>query len=152
MASQHRLVDLPVSFARPVELFAYIIGHSQLLLRGRQDSGQGYPTTLEVVFKDVRALSVLDGYPALTIRLASDEEERELREAVPGPWRGDRAFALGERLLGGFVVAGAVYWGESSAAESYRSFLVPEYQLPQLDMDSPRPDRPRTIYSPYPPH
>ncbi|MEV6953263.1 hypothetical protein [Streptomyces sp. NPDC051183] len=146
------MTHLPMDFGRPVELFAYIIGHSQLLLRGRQDDEQGLSTTLEVLFKDVSALSVRAYYPSLTLRDASGEEEAELREAVPDPWCDARAFVLGERLLGGFVVAGAVYWGESSAPETYSSFLVPEYELPRLDMDQPRPTEPRTIFKPYPRH
>ncbi|MEV8343142.1 hypothetical protein [Streptomyces niveus] len=141
-----------MTFARPLRLFSYIIGHSQLLLRGEQNHERGRTTTLEMVFKDVSALSVRDHYDSLTIREASGEEEAELREAVPGPWYDARAFVLGERLLGGFVVAGTVYWGESSAPETYSSFLVPEYTLPQLEPDHPWPSEPRTIYSPYPRH
>ncbi|MFD3308142.1 hypothetical protein [Streptomyces sp. NPDC058656] len=144
------LVDLPVAFARPVRLFTYIIGHSQLLLRGQQDSERGHSTTLEVLFKDVSALSVRDHYPSLTIRAASGDEEEELRGAVPGPWYDARAFVLGERLLGGFVVAGTVLWGESSAPETYSSFLVPEYDLPRFNPDQTFPPEPRTIYTPYP--
>ncbi|MFJ6049139.1 hypothetical protein [Streptomyces sp. NPDC092307] len=149
MTEQVVLTHLPVDFARPVGLVTYIIGHSQLLLRGHQNDERGLSTTLEVLFKNVRALSVRAHYPALTIRDASDVEEAELREAVPDPWYDARAFVLGERLLGGFVVAGAVYWGESSAPETYRSFLVPEYELPLLDPGQPRPPEPRTIYKPY---
>lgn len=144
------LVDLPVTFARPLRLFTYIIGHSQLLLRGQQDREQGHSTTLEVLFKDVSALSVRDHYPSLIVRAASGEEEEELRGAVPGPWYDARAFVLGERLLGGFVVAGAVFWGESSAPETYGSFLVPEYDLPRFNPDQPLPSEPQTICTPYP--
>ncbi|MGW5850406.1 hypothetical protein ACWFQ8_21075 [Streptomyces sp. NPDC055254] len=131
-------------------MFTYIIGHSQLLLRGNQDDEQGLSTTLEVLFKNVSALSVREHYPSLTIRDASCEEEAELREAVTGPWYDARAFVLGERLLGGFVVAGAVCWGESSAPETYSSFLVPEYELPRLDPGQPHPSEPQTIFTPYP--
>jgi hypothetical protein len=146
------LVDLPVTFARPLRLFTYIVGHSQLLLRGQQDSERGHSTTLEVLFKDVSALSVRDYYPALIIREASSEEEEELHGALPGPWYDARSFVLGERLLGGFVVAGTVCWGESSASETYSSFLVPEYGLPRFDPDEPFPSEPQTIYAPYPRH
>ncbi|MFD3524942.1 hypothetical protein [Streptomyces sp. NPDC058653] len=152
MTRRVSLVDLPVTFARPLRLFTYIIGHSQLLLRGEQNHERGLTTTLEVVFKNVSALSVRDHYPSLTIRLASGEEEEELREAVPGPWYDARAFVLGERLLGGFVVAGNAFWGESSAPETYSSFLIPEYTLPELETDHPSPSEPQTIYAPYPHH
>ncbi|MFE1808614.1 hypothetical protein [Streptomyces sp. NPDC059533] len=143
------LTRLPVNFARPVGLVTYIIGHSQLLLRGHQDDEQGLSTTLEILFKNVSALSVRAHYPSLTIRHASGEEETELREAVPGPWYDAQAFVLGERLLGGFVVAGAVYWGESSAQETYSSFLVPEYELPRLDLGPSHPSERQTIHTPY---
>lgn len=149
MTRQVHLTHLPVNFARPVRLVTYIIGHSQLLLRGHQDDEQGLSTTLEVLFKNVSALSVRAHYPSLTIRDASSEEEAELREAVPGSWHDPRPFVLGERLLGGLVVAGAVCWGESSARETYSSFLVPEYELPQLDLDQPHPPEPQTIFTPY---
>ncbi|MEE4493215.1 hypothetical protein [Streptomyces sp. BE230] len=150
MTRQISLVELPVTFARPLRLFTYIIGHSQLLLRGQQDTEQGHSTTLEVLFKNVSALSVRDHYPSLTIREASGEEEEELRGAVPGPWYDARAFVLGEKLLGGFVVAGNVYWGESSAPETYSSFLVPEYDLPRFNPDEPLPSEPRAINTPFP--
>ncbi|MFD9724435.1 hypothetical protein [Streptomyces sp. NPDC059072] len=139
-----------MTFARPVGLVTYIVGHSQLLLRGHQDGERGLSTTLEILFKNVSALSVRAHYPSLTIRDASGEEEAELREAVPGPWHDARAFVLGERLLGGFVVAGAVFWGESSARETYGSFLVPEYELPRLDPGQSHPSEPQTIHTPYP--
>lgn len=150
MNRQITLVDLPVTFARPLRLVTYIIGHSQLLLRGQQDTEQGHSTTLEVLFKNVSALSVRDHYPSLTMREASGEEEEELRGAVPGPWYDARAFVLGEKLLGGFVVAGNVCWGESSAPETYGSFLVPEYDLPRFNPDEPLPSEPRTINTPFP--
>ncbi|MFF2524083.1 hypothetical protein [Streptomyces liangshanensis] len=152
MTRQVGMVELPVAFSRPLRLFAYIVGHSQLLLRGQQDSEQGHSTTLEVLFKDVVALSVRERYPSLIIRAASPQEEEELREAVPGPWYDARAFVLGERLLGGFVVAGAVFWGESSAPETYSSFLVPDYDLPRFDPTRPPRSDPPTIYTPYPQH
>jgi hypothetical protein len=146
------LVDLPVTFPRPLRLFTYIIGHSQLLLRGEQSHERDRTTTLEVVFKNVSALSVRDHYSSLTIREASGEEEEELHEAVPGPWYDARAFVLGERPLGGFVVAGTVFWGESSSPETYSSFLIPEYTLPQFEPAQPSPSTPQTIHTPYPPH
>ncbi|WP_327291096.1 hypothetical protein [Streptomyces sp. NBC_01198] len=139
-----------MTFERPLRLFTYIIGHSQLLLRGQQDSERGHSTTLEVLFKDVSALSVRDRYPSLIIRAASSQEEDELREAVPGAWYDARAFVLGEGLLGGFVVAGTVFWGESSAPETYGSFLVPDYSLPRFDPDQPHRSDCQTIYTPYP--
>jgi hypothetical protein len=50
----------------------------------------------------------------------------------------------------GFVVAGAVFWGESSAPETYSSFLVPEYHLPRLDPHHSYPSERQPIYTPYP--
>ncbi|WP_030757267.1 MULTISPECIES: hypothetical protein [unclassified Streptomyces] len=97
MTEQVVLAHLPVDFARPVGSVTYIIGHSQLLLRGHRNDEQGLSTTLEVLFKNETALSVRASYPALTIRDASAEEEAELREAVPDPWYDARAFVLGER-------------------------------------------------------
>lgn len=144
-------MDLPVAFDRPLRLFAYIIGHSQVLFRGEQDAEAGLPATVEILFKDVGALSVRDHYPALTVRLASPAEEEQLRAADPRPWYDWRAFIL-ETGSGdnGHVVAGAMYWAESSSPASYSSFLLPEYDLPQFRSDRPVPAEPATVYTPFP--
>ncbi|WP_046498417.1 hypothetical protein [Streptomyces odonnellii] len=148
---QTELVDLPVSFDRPLRLFAYIIGHSQVLLRGEQDIEAGLPTTVEILFKDVGTLSVRDHYRALTVRLAFPTEEEQLRAADPRPWYDWRAFIL-ETQSGnnGHVVAGAMYWAESSSPAEYSSFLIPEYDLPRFRPDRPMPAEPATIYSTFP--
>ncbi|WP_395298087.1 hypothetical protein ACF9IK_35040 [Kitasatospora hibisci] len=141
-------VDLPISFDRPLRLFAYIIGHGQLLLRGEQDVEAGLPTTVEVLFKDVGALSVRDHYRALTVRLASPAEEERLRAADPRPWHDWRAFILEAESGGnGHVVAGAMYWAESSSPVGYSSFLIPEYDLPRFRPDRPAPAEPATVYT-----
>lgn len=147
------LRDLPVSFDRPLRLFAYIIGHGQVLLRGEQDPEAGLHTTVEVLFKDVGALSIRDHYRRLTVRLASRTEEERLRAADPRPWYDWRAFVLETGSGGdGHVVAGAVYWAESSAPPEYRSILIPDHDLPRFRPDLPPPSEPATIYAAYPPH
>ncbi|MGY3203134.1 hypothetical protein ACVW19_003649 [Streptomyces sp. TE5632] len=147
------LVDLPVSFERPLRLFTYIVGHSQVLFRGERDTDAGLPTTLEVLFTDVGALSIRDHYQSLTVRLPSGPEEEQLRAADPRPWRDWRAFIL-EAGPGsnGHVIAGGVFWAESSAPASYSSFLIPAYDLPRLSPDRPLPSEPATIYTTYPRH
>jgi hypothetical protein len=148
---QTQLVDLPVSFDRPLRLFAYIIGHSQVLLRGEQDIEAGLPTTVEILFGDVGMLSVRDHYRALTVRLASPAEEEQLRAADPRPWYHWRAFILEtESGENGHVVAGGMCWGESSSPAKYSSFLIPEYDLPQFQPDRPMPAEPAIIYKPFP--
>lgn len=154
MAGQRiEFVDLPVSFERPLRLFAYIIGHSQVLFRGEQDLDAGLPTTIEILFKDVGALSVRDHYRGLTIRLAFPTEEEQLRAADPRPWHDWRAFIL-ETASGstGHVVAGAMYWAESSVPIGYSSFLIPDYDLPQFRSDRSLPSEPVTVYAPFPRH
>ena len=149
-----KLVDLPVSFDRSLRLFAYIIGHSQVLFRGEQDIESGLPTTLEVLFTDVGALAVRDHYPSLTVRIASEAEEEQLRAAVdPRPWHDWRAFILETGSGGnGYVMAGGMCWAEISSPAGYRSFLIPGYDLPQFRPDRPLPSEPTTVYAPYPRH
>ncbi|MGW0772856.1 hypothetical protein ACWD01_04185 [Streptomyces sp. NPDC002835] len=146
-------MDLPVFFNRPLRLFTYIVGHTQVLLRGERDTDAGLPTTLEIVFTDVGALSIRDHYRSLTIRPASGPEEEELRAADPRPWHDWQAFIL-EAGPGsnGHVIAGGVFWAESSAPAGYSSFLIPDYDLPQFCPDRPPPSEPATVYTPYPQH
>ncbi|MCL7379850.1 hypothetical protein [Streptomyces sp. 35G-GA-8] len=146
-------VDLPVSFERPLRLFAYIIGHSQVLFRGEQDLDAGLPTTVELLFKDVGALSVRDHYRRLTIRLASQTEEEQLRVADPRRWHDWRAFVLEtESGSNGHVVAGAMYWAESPVPMGYSSFLIPDHDLPQFRPSRSLPSEPATVYAPFPRH
>lgn len=138
--------DLPVSFGRPLSLFAYVIGHGQVVFRGEPDPEAGLPTTVELLFKGVNALAVRDHYRALTVRFATAEEEARLRAADPRPWHDRRAFVLeDESGSDGHVVAGAMYWAESDAPPEYSSFLMPEYELPRLRTGSPRPPEPARI-------
>lgn len=145
------LVDLPVSFERPIRLLTYVAGHSQVLFRGERDADAGLPTTLEILFTDVGALSIRDHYPSLTIRLAFGPEEEQLRAADGRPWHDWRAFIL-EAGPGsnGHVIAGGLFWAESPAPAGYSSFLIPTYDLPQFCPDRPLPSEPATIYAPYP--
>ncbi|MFI1094885.1 hypothetical protein [Streptomyces sp. NPDC020917] len=154
MAGQRiEFVDLPVSFDRPLRLFAYIIGHSQVLFRGEQDLDAGLPTTIEILFKDVGTLSVRDHYRGLTIRLAFRTEEEQLRAVDPRPWHDWRAFILEtESGSKGHVVAGAMYWAESSVPIGHSSFLIPDYDLPQFRSDRSLPAEPATVYAPFPRH
>jgi hypothetical protein len=140
-----------VSFDRPLRLFAYIIGHSQVLFRGEQDVEAGLPPTVEVLFKDVGALSVRDQYRELTLRLAPPAEEEQLRAVETRSWYDWRAFIL-ETGSGsnGHVVAGAMYWAETSSPASYNSFLIPDNDLPQFRSDRPVPAEPDTVYTTFP--
>jgi hypothetical protein len=149
-----KLVDLPVSFDRPLRLFAYIVGHSQVLFRGEQDIESGMPTTLEVLFTDVGALAVRDHYRSLTIRIASAAEEEQLRAVVDcRPWHDWRAFILETESGGnGYVMAGGMYWAEISSPAGHSSFLIPDYDLPQFRPDRLLPSEPTTIYAPFPRH
>jgi hypothetical protein len=152
-ARRTELVDLPVSFERPVRLFTYILGHSQVLFRGEQDIENGVPTTIEILFTDVSELSVRDGYRCLTVRLPSPAEDERLRVACGRPWQERRAFILESESGGdGHVVAGGMYWAEISSPASYSSFLIPNYDLPRLRPEQPSPSEPITVFAPFPRH
>ncbi|MEU3409289.1 hypothetical protein ABZ766_35805 [Streptomyces sp. NPDC006670] len=139
-------VDLPVSFERPLSLFAYVIGHGQVLFRGEADPEAGLPTTVELLFKAVGGLSIRDHYRRLTVRDASQEEEARLRAADPRPWYDRRAFILEtESGDSGHVVAGAMYWAERAGTVGYESFLIPEYDLPRFQPDRSLPAEPATV-------
>ncbi|MER6096590.1 hypothetical protein ABT154_12190 [Streptomyces sp. NPDC001728] len=144
-------VDVPVVFERPLSLFAYIIGHGQILLRGEPNPDAGLSTTVEVLFKNVGALSLRDHYSRLTVRLASPGEADRIRDADPRPWRDRRAFVLEtDSGADGHVVAGAMYWGERSGPVGYSSFLIPEYDLPRFRHDRPGPSRSGPVHDPFP--
>ncbi|MFJ9442089.1 hypothetical protein ACIRRH_09465 [Kitasatospora sp. NPDC101235] len=142
-------VRLPVTFDRPLSLFAYVIAHGQVLFRGEQDVEAGRPTTLEVLFKNVGALSVGMWYRTLTIRTASPAEEERALAADPDGGRDRRVFILETESGGvGHVVAGALYWAESSAPADYSSFLIPDHELPKIRLDGPAPARPAVVRTP----
>ncbi|GAA3392734.1 hypothetical protein [Streptomyces roseoviridis] len=148
MGRRIEAVALPVVFQRPVRLMAYVYGHGQLLFRGRQEPEEGWDTTLDVLFADVGSMSVRDHYPSLTIRLADPEEEARLRAADPRRWHDWRPFVLEtEDGAPGHVVAGGLYWGESTAPETYDSFLLPSYELTRLCPDAPVPDEPAVVHT-----
>jgi hypothetical protein len=47
----------------------------------------------------------------------------------------------------GHVVAGRMFWGEVAEAVGYRSFLIPDYDLPAFRPDRPVPSGPAVLYS-----
>lgn len=140
--------ELPVTFDRPLRLFTYIVGHSQVLFRGERDTDAGLTTTLEILFADVGSLSVRDHYRSLTVRTASGPEGERLRAADPRRWHDRRAFVLEAESGGdGHVVAGTMTWAELPGPAGYSSFLLPGYDLPAFLPDRPPPAGPDTVHT-----
>jgi hypothetical protein len=97
----------PITFARRFQLWAYTVGHGQLLLRSPKSAGLS--TRVDVLFKNVAAIhlpTILDG---LAVSEATEGQKSELRVQVdPLRLEGRRVFVVRGTNFMGYVVAGVV--------------------------------------------
>jgi hypothetical protein len=106
---------------------------------------------VEVLFKDVGALSVRDHYRSPTLRLATAAEEERLRAEDERRWHDWRVFVLETGSGGnGHVVAGSVFWTQSPGPVGYRSLLLPDHDLPQWHPDRTPSCGPDRIFTAHP--
>lgn len=117
--------------------WAYTISHGQLLLRssGGQDWLQrSWDTTVDVLFKPVRAMKIQHRYDDLTIRCATSEEAQQIHNdtATISFGKDEVAFVLetGGHTVG-HVVSLAVGWQEGILEPAQPSFFA------ALDPDTP---------------
>ncbi|MFE4394327.1 MULTISPECIES: hypothetical protein [Streptomycetaceae] len=77
-----RSAKTPFHSPRSFQLWHYGIGHKELVLRSQ--AGGQEPETLDIVFETVRAMKLHTHYPTLTIRSATPEERKSIREFSDG--------------------------------------------------------------------
>lgn len=96
------MMNFPRRFDREFQVWAYTVGHGQLLLRSNRTAERS--TRIDILFKDVGALNMPTILRDLTIAEATAEEfglNRRIAESR-------RVFRVSSLDYLGFVVAGAV--------------------------------------------
>ncbi|GAB3932180.1 hypothetical protein [Micromonospora vulcania] len=112
---------------REFQLWSYSVSHSQLLLRAnRMPQGDQLPTTIEVLFKPVKAVQIQEAYLGLVIRCATEEESARILDGVSDyGYRSHEARVLLLESEGatGYVVTSAVGWREGVMSPVQASFF-----------------------------
>ncbi|WP_410877243.1 hypothetical protein [Nocardia sp. A7] len=122
---------------RGFSLWAYTVSHGQLLLRspsGASWLGDRYDTTIDVLFKPVKAMRLQDRYDGLVIRCATEEEAATAKADIPERWlfSDDRVVVLEGDGAAGHVVCKAVGWCEGVLASGQRGFFVDDSSRPPM--------------------
>jgi hypothetical protein len=106
--------ELPISFDRHFQVWAYTASLGRLLLRSLKGQEPGQLTSVEIMFQNVRAMQVRSAYSALQLRDATQSEIEELlRHLDKPPVPPTRFIVLGEDLYRGWVICGAVAVAEN---------------------------------------
>src|SRR5580692_3599743 len=112
-----------IDFPRSFQMWAYTVGHAQLLLRSPKSTD--LPTRIDVLFKNVAAVhlpTILDG---LTISGATEEEKSELHVQVGLPrLDGRKVFVVRGSNFIGYVIAGVVAWHEDEREHYEASHFI----------------------------
>src|SRR5215472_8416794 len=100
-----------VSFTRNFQVWEYIVGHRQLLIRSTKAAGLA--TRVDILFKDVAAIHLPTTFEGLTITEASGHEPmpREI-QLGSSTMRGEKLFVVHGSNYKGYVLAAAVAWHE----------------------------------------
>lgn len=121
---------LPLILDRKFFLSGHLGSHAQVLLRsGRSAYHNGqllkYGSVVDVLFKDVSAMALVDSYYPLEISRGGDCEFASLHDLL-GCSLGDRKiYVLQSGESRGYVVAGALYWiDDPDGSTSSESALV----------------------------
>jgi hypothetical protein len=94
---------------REFMVWAYVIGHGQLLLRSSKTSV--LKTRIDVLFKDVAVLHLPKHLDGLTITEEKDEKAFPA-QLTSKMLRSRKVFVVRTSAFIGYVVAGAVFWHE----------------------------------------
>src|SRR5579863_6293854 len=116
---------LPISYDRHFQLWLYTASLGRVVLRSfRRDEGPA--TSIEVMFQDVKAMQLRQGWEKLTLRTATDEEAGVILGSTSGPWAAwqPQFIVLGEGLQQGWVVCGAFGTAENDLDYTYMPELV----------------------------
>lgn len=126
-----------VRFARQFQLWAYSVGHAQLLLLSPKPSDT--TNRIEVLFKNVAWVNLPTVMQELIIREVSEGEAPAMLEKVDRNALKNRKIFLVQSLSSkGFVIAGICAWGEDSKEYFEPSTLL---QIPHSSKgDSPSPE------------
>jgi hypothetical protein len=112
-----------IRFERRFKIWLYTVSHGQLLLRSTKD--QQYGTQIDVLFKNVAAISMPVLFDGLSICEVDKGRVRSLNSSVGAlSYDGRKSFLLSGPSWEGFVIAGALVWHEEDAEHSSESKLL----------------------------
>ncbi|MGW5570410.1 hypothetical protein ACWEVD_04345 [Nocardia thailandica] len=116
---------------RSFSVWAYTVSHGQLLLRsdvGRNGNG----TTIDILFKPVKAMKLQHRYEGLRIRCADEEEAAAAKAEIPQSrlFPDDRVLVLESDGIVDHVVCKAVGWCEGVLRHDQRGFFVDDPSCP----------------------
>jgi hypothetical protein len=111
---------------RIFETLGYTVSHSQLLLSSNAGVADEPPeTTVQILFKPVRAMRLERLYHGLAIRYATVDETDRIRSGLTGRYQGTPAhvFVLESGGVEGYVISDAVGWREGVLARMQPSLF-----------------------------
>lgn len=110
--------------ARRFQIWRMVVSHSQLLLRSNRTSEE--ELRIEVLFRGVTAMKLLNSMDGLSIREATDEEQLVIYSDVPRPAYRSSCFIIESDGFEGYVVALALLVDETNLSYSARSTILIE--------------------------
>jgi hypothetical protein len=100
-----------ISFQREFQIWLYSVSHGQLLLRSNRS--ERVSTRIDVLFKNVAAVSLPTLFEGLSLAEATTDEARDLNIQLGAlPIQKRKVFAIWGANFRGYVVAGAIFWHE----------------------------------------
>lgn len=128
---------------RRFQIWAYTTSHGQLLIRATprfwpDEPGDGDDTTIDVLFKPLRALKLRDSLDGLVIRCARADETSQIMDSAPGvDWTESHVFILESQGQADYVVSMAMGWEEGVLPRMQQSFfaeIVPGDKWPTTEL------------------
>lgn len=147
---------------RRFQVWLYVVGHSQLLLRSNKSETESL--RVEILFKSVYAMNLPTTMHGIQVRLANENEADRIRSETgcdSDIHKRARVFVLQGREYSGFVIAGVMfasedqldYWepgllqeAPKSPAEEVALCLEQLSRLDESPLPSERKERARALY------
>jgi hypothetical protein len=111
-----------VRFERPFQVWAYTVSHRQLLLRSPKSAE--LPTRVDILFKDVRAMTLHPHISTVRLELASDAEAAELSSHLKLTNVRTNIYVIAHEPLM-LVAAGIATWHEDAGEYFDQSYFDP---------------------------
>jgi hypothetical protein len=114
-----------LTFARPFQLWSYVVSHGQLLMRSPR--GQSFDTRIDVLFTNVQAIMLPAVLDSCRVSELDGRDETDIPDLVAGYDAGAyRLFAVADGDRIGYVLAGAIAWSEDEEEYDAPSALGPD--------------------------
>ena len=111
-----------VNFARDFQVWEYVVGHRQLLIRSTKAAG--LLTRVDVLFKDVAAINLPTTFAGLTVSEASERDSAHAElQLGSSTVRGEKLFMVHGSNYKGYILAAAVAWHEDEGEYNDPSYF-----------------------------